>query len=433
MPRGPKNRPLYVYMNGLAVGVLTRSSAGAIAFSYSEDWLAWQHAMPVSLSLPLREAQYIGEPVVNVFDNLLPDTTSLRRRVAERIGADGTDTYSMLSALGRDCVGALQLLPQGEFPESVGSTNGKPVDDAAIARILKNLASTPLGLDDDDEFRISMAGAQEKTALLQKGKHWYKPTGTTATTHILKPQIGQLPNGIDLSNSVENEYLCLRYLQAVGVPTAQAEVASFDGVTVLVVERFDRRWTRDGRLLRVPQEDLCQALSVPSTLKYQSEGGPDLIRIIRLLQGSDDPDADIARFLRAVICFWLIGATDGHAKNFSIFLLPGGRFHLTPLYDVLTAQPSLDASQITRRQFRLAMSVGDSHHYRVSDVMLRHFFQLAKRAGVAESVVSEILDELADVAIPAYDRLVDSLGPLPEQLLESVRGGIERRLGLLAT
>ena len=153
-------------------------------------------------------------------------------------------------------------------------TDGNPVTDDEVAAIINNLAAAPLGMGDDEDFRISIAGAHEKTALLRKDKKWHKPAGTTATTHILKPQIGQPPNGIDLSDSVENEYLCLKLLAALGVSTAHTEIADFGGRRTLIIERFDRRWTTDGRLLRLPQEDICQALSVPPTQKYQSNGGP---------------------------------------------------------------------------------------------------------------------------------------------------------------
>ena len=221
----------------------------------------------------MREDRYIGAPVINVFDNLLPDSDAIRKRVAERVGAGGTDAYSLLTALGQDCVGALQFIPDGVDPGRAGATDGNPVTDDEVAAIINNLAAAPLGMGDDEDFRISIAGAHEKTALLRKDKKWHKPAGTTATTHILKPQIGQLPNGIDLSGSVENEYLCLKLLVALGEPTARTEIADFGGRRTLIIERFARHWTTDGRLLRLPQEDICQALAVPPTQKYQSNGG----------------------------------------------------------------------------------------------------------------------------------------------------------------
>jgi serine/threonine-protein kinase HipA len=432
MARRPAHIPLNVFLNGRLVGVLRRESNGAIDFLYDQEWLTWESTFQVSLSLPLRENRYIGAPVINVFDNLLPDSDVIRRRVAERVGAGGTDAYSLLAALGHDCVGALQFLPHGIDPGPAGKIEGKPVDETEVANIIQNLAAAPLGMGEDADFRISIAGAQEKTALLRHDGKWYKPMGSTATTHILKPQIGRLPNGIDLSNSVENEFLCLKLLSALGVPTAGAEIADFGGRRTLIVERFDRRWTGDNRLLRLPQEDFCQALSVPPTSKYQSDNGPGMKDILQLLKGSDVPDDDLATFMRANIVFWLLGATDGHAKNFSIFLTSGGQFRMTPLYDVLSAQPSLDANQIQRQQFRLAMSVGKSRHYAMSEILPRHFIETAETAGVGASLVRSIFKDLAENAEQAIGAAIDELPDgFPESMTNSIRAAMSHRIDLL--
>ena len=432
MARRRSHIPLNVSVNARLVGQLRKESSGAILFKYAPSWLGWDTAFPVSLSLPLREEKYVGVPVANVFENLLPDNDAIRIRIAERVGAEGTDAYSMLLALGHDCVGALQFLPDGVDPGPAGLSEGAALDAAEIGDLINNLAAAPLGLGADQDFRISLAGAQEKTALLRKDGQWFKPSGTSATTHILKPQIGRLPNGVDLSDSVENEYFCLKLLAAFGVPTAQAEITEFGARRTLIVERFDRLWTNDARLIRLPQEDCCQALSVPPTRKYQSEGGPDIGGIVDLLRGSDDPAGDIAIFLRAVIAFWLLGATDGHAKNFSIFLMPGGRYRMTPLYDVLTTQPSLDAQQITRRQFKLAMSAGTSRHYGVSDIMPRHFVQTAERSRVGDVQVRQIFDDLAANVARWMDDVIAALPTgFPDRLVTSVRGGVLSRLRLV--
>ncbi len=433
MARRRAHPPLNVFINGRLVGALRRESTGAIDFQYAREWLGWRGTFPVSLSLPLREDRYIGDPVINVFDNLLPDSDAIRRRIAERVGAEGIDPFSLLAALGHDCVGALQFLRDDINPGVGGAVNGNPVSNDDISAIISNLVAAPLGVGDDDDFRISIAGAQEKTALLRHNGKWLKPIGMTATTHILKPQIGQLPNGIDLSNSVENEYLCLKLLAALGVPTANVEIADFGEKRTLIVERFDRRWTKDGRLLRLPQEDCCQALSVPPTRKYQSEGGPGMRDILNLLKGSDTPERDITSFMRANIIFWLLGATDGHAKNFSIFLTPGGRFSLTPLYDVLTAQPSLDSNQIPRKKFKLAMSVGKNRHYAIHDIIPRHFMQTAELAGVGIPLMMSIIE---DLGAKAEKRAATAINLLPErfpdQLISSVMAGITDRVRHLA-
>jgi serine/threonine-protein kinase HipA len=433
MARRRAHKPLNVFLNGRLVGLLRRESSGAIDFQYAREWLDWENTFPVSLSLPLREDRYIGAPVINVFDNLLPDSDPIRRRVAERVGADGTDAYSLLSALGHDCVGALQFLPDGVEPGAVGDTAGRPVSDDEVSELIRNLATSPLGVGEDEDFRISIAGAQEKTALLRHDGQWFKPTGTTATTHILKPQIGQLPNGVDLSNSVENEYFCLKLMEGLGVPAAKAEIADFGGRRTLIVERFDRRWTRDARLLRLPQEDCCQALSVPPSRRYQSDGGPGMREVINLLKGSDTPDTDITTFMSANIIFWLLGATDGHAKNFSVFITPGGRFRMTPAYDVLTAQPSLDAGQIPRKSFKLAMSVGKNRHYNVPEIMPRHFLQTADLAGVSIPAVRSIIQDLGEAAPRKAAAVIEALPQdFPAQLVDSVMAAINERSHLLA-
>jgi len=433
MARRRTRVPLNVFLNGRLVGRLKRQSSGAIEFAYDGTWLAWEHALPVSLSLPLREDRFVGDPVIAVFDNLLPDNEQIRRRLAERVGAEGFDAYSLLTAVGRDCVGALQFLPEGKTPGPAGGISGRPMSDKEVADMLSDLRRTPLGVDESEEFRISLAGAQEKTALLYWEDKWQMPHGTTATTHILKPEIGKLPNGIDLSQSIENEHLCMRLTAAFGLPAAKTQMRDFSGKRTLVVERFDRQWARDGRLLRLPQEDCCQALSVPPPRKYESEGGPGIGDILELLKASDDPVADQRLFFKAQIVFWLLGATDGHAKNFSIFLLPGGRFRLTPLYDVMSAQPNVDAGQIRHNRMKLAMAVGAKRHYVIDSIMPRHFLQTAAKCGVPSSLVQGIVDEIENNADRAIDATVKELSSgFPEEVASSIIEGIRRRRRLFA-
>ena len=432
MARSRTHVPLGVFVNGRRVGRLRKETSGSIDFQYDGSWLEWDHTFPISLSLPLREDRYVGTSVVAVFDNLLPDSDAIRRRLAERVRAEGDDAYSLLTAIGRDCVGALQFLPGDEEPEAIGKPQGEIVNDERVAAILADLVRTPLGVSaEHEEFRISIAGAQEKTALLYWKDHWCIPHGSTPTTHILKPQIGLLKSGIDLSKSVENEHFCMELARELGLPTAKTIMVDFKNQRVLVVERFDRQWTRDKRLLRLPQEDCCQALSVPPTRKYQTDGGPGIEQVLELLKASDSPAEDQRLFVRAQLVFWLLGATDGHAKNFSLFIHPGGGFRLTPLYDVMSAQPTLDAHQIPRKKMRLAMSVGDSRHYLIDTVMPRHFVESAEKAGVPGSVVREQLKEVADLAPSAIERVTKSLPPgFPGDISSSIVRGIEQRLTL---
>ena len=432
MPRRRRYEPLNIFLNSRLVGQFRRATSGATSFQYDASWLAWQHAMPISLSLPLQETAYSGLPVRAVFENLLPDNDELRRRISARVHAEGTDAYSLLSAIGHDCAGALQFLPPERDPGPAGTVDGTLVRSGEIAKILDHLAATPLGITEDQEFRISIAGAQEKTALLRWKEAWYKPRGATATTHIFKPSIGQLPNGVDLTHSVENEYLCLRLLESLGLAAAKARMAHFGDRMVLIVERFDRHWTEDGRLLRLPQEDSCQALSIPPALKYESDGGPGIEAILRLLRDSDTPAEDQRAFLKAIVVFWLMGASDGHAKNFSVFLYPEGRYRMTPLYDVISAQPSVDTGQIRQNSFRLAMAVGDNRHYRINAIVPRHFLQSAQRAGVGEEIMHSIFAELRKTGRQAIARTLDRLpARFPKKVSASIQAGFLRRLELI--
>lgn len=437
MGRRKVHIPLNVFLNNRHVGRLEKEPSGAIEFAYDPSWLAWEHALPISLSLPLRETRFVGAPVAAVFENLLPDSGSIRTRVAERVGAEGTDSYSLLAKIGRDCVGALQFLPEDKSLEASRGIQGETIKEAEIEKILANLARAPLGLNAEDEFRISIAGAQEKTALLRYRNKWLKPTGTTPTTHILKPQIGHIHTAagtIDLSNSVENEFYCLKLMDAFGLPVNDVSIQTFGAIKALVIERFDRRWTRDKRLIRLPQEDFCQALSVPPSQKYQREGGPGIVEILMLLKGSDAPLDDQIAFFKSQILFWLMGATDGHAKNFSIFLLPGGRFRLTPFYDVLSVQPGIDAGQIEKKAFKLAMSVGNSRKYRVGDIHGRHFVETAKEAGLGRSLVSKAIDEIRTRSTKALDSVAVMLpAKFPEAIHESTKDGVIDRLKELET
>lgn len=431
MGRRRVHAPLRVHLNNRLVGRLEKEPGGATAFAYDRDWLAWESAIPVSLSLPLREDAFRGAPVAAVFDNLLPDSELLRRRVAERVGAAGADAYSLLAAIGRDCVGALQFVAEdAEASNAATAPIGEEVEEAEIERMLRNLVRAPLGLTRDDDFRISIAGAQEKTALLKIDGRWLKPIGTTPTTHIFKPPMGELANRIDLSNSVENEFYCLRLAAAFGLPVNNATIEQFGDTTALVVARFDREWTRDGRLLRRPQEDICQALSVPPTRKYQSDGGPGLVDILNLLRGSDAPEEDRMIAFRAQLLFWLIGATDGHAKNFSLFLGPGGSFSMCPLYDVLTAEPSLAAGQVVRKQMKLAMSVGDNNHYRLDAILRRHFEETAARAGLPRALAKQAIEEMAAKAESALEAAQRGLPEgFPEEIVAAVGNAVKSRVG----
>lgn len=437
MARRKTHAPLNVLINNRMVGRLSKEANGAVNFQYDQSWLDWSPAFAISLSLPLRETAFSGEPVVAVFDNLLPDNPNVRRRVAERMGAQGTDYFSLLGAIGRDCVGAMQFIPDDLPADAAPYVKGEPISDTEIESMLASLATAPLGVDKEQEFRISIAGVQEKTALLWHEGRWKRPIGTTPTTHMLKPQLGEIPTAfgpIDMAASVDNEHYCLKLMEAFGLDVAQTDIVTFGERRVLVVERFDRLWRNDQHLLRLPQEDCCQAMGIPSAQKYQNNGGPSMADILTLLQRSDEPQKDQTDFFKSQILFWLIGATDGHGKNFSIFLKPEGRYGLTPFYDVLTAQPAFDKRQIPNNKYKLAMSAGKSRHYRILEIMGRHFVQSGKAAGLGSTLMRKAIESILDNADIAGDRARAKMpGDFVHDIHESVVDAIAKRIRHLAS
>ena len=122
----------------------------------------------------------------------------------------------------------------------------------------------------------------------------------------------------------------------------------------------------------------------------------------------------------------------GHAKNFSIRLSPGGRFRLTPLYDIISTQPSLEAGQISQNQMKLAMAVGTNRHYVVHTILGRHFRQTADRCGFPSKMLNEIVQEIADTGKAKIDETLSKLSAeFPKTMATSVANGAKRRLDLL--
>ena len=406
------HRILNVLMNGMLVGKLEKTIAGGLIFTYDPQWQNTPGARPISLSLPLVTQQFVGDSVYNFFDNLLPDNSQIRSRIQAHFHAHTDQPFDLLANIGKDCVGAIQLLDTG-ITEFKNQITFQPLKEKEIASILRNIQNNPLGMTDhSDEFRISIAGMQEKTALLYWNKGWKKPLGTTPTTHIFKLPIGYIQHQhMDLTDSCENEWLCSQLTNAFGLPVAKCEIQYFEDIKVLIVERFDRKLSNDGkRLLRLPQEDTCQALGISPNLKYQADGGPGIENIMLLLLGSSAPIKDRDLFFSSQVLFWLLAAIDGHAKNFSIHIEAGGKYRLTPLYDIMSACPLIANKQLQAKKIKMAMALKEkNNHYHWHDVQRRHFLSMAKAANYpierAEPILNEMLGKVDTVIRQVADKL----------------------------
>lgn len=428
MGRKRQRRELDVYVGTSKVGQYSRAPNGATAFRYDSDWLASDRSFPISLSMPLSDRIWSGEGAASYFDGLLPDDRKVREKIAAREHAASAGIFDLLAAIGRDCVGALRFIAEGQDPGDPSKMEYRPVSDAEIAARLASLATNPLGIQDEDDFRISIAGVQEKTAFLRIDNRWQLPIGPTPTSHIFKPAIKEGPNGADFSDTPWNEWFCLTLCRTLGLDTANAEVHLFDDKPVILLERFDRTW-REGVLYRLPQEDICQALGVPPARKYQSDGGPGILNVLEFLNGAVAPHEDRMTFMGAQIVFWLLAAIDGHAKNFSIFITPGG-YRLTPLYDVMSAAPY---PQLPVQKIKLAMALGERNHYRLQQIQLRHFYQTGQKAGLSKQDIDDIFSDLsarAEKALSETANLAADVG-MPESTSGPILDGVRKRVGVI--
>lgn len=335
---------LYAYMNGRFVGELRRESDGELSFIYEDSWIeATEVHRSLSLSIRLQNKEHRGGAVRNFFVNLLPDNPNVVAAIANRLELRSTDVFDVLRAIGADCVGALELLPDKKPHSSENRRTYRSMTDSEIEELLGQLNVLPLGMSEHDGFRLSIAGAQQKTALTKLPDiGWVLPSGTMPTTHIFKTPIGSLlANSIHFDESCENEWLCLEIARAFGLPAANADILTFGCRKAIVVERFDRAISRrqNDHLLRIPTEDFCQVFGISPEKKYEADGGPGIRDIMDVLKWSADADGDRRRFMAAQVLLWLLDSTDGHAKNYSVFLEAKDRFRLTPLYDILSAAP----------------------------------------------------------------------------------------------
>lgn len=447
MVAATRSLALDIWMNGVYVGVWERPRGAADRLTYDSGWIRFGAGRPLSLSLPFGHAlshgsdprTVRGEKVAAYFENLIPDNERILQRLRDRHGTRSTAPFDLLAAIGRDCVGAIQLLPTGTDPGDIRRIEATSLNEAGVANVLRNTTTSrlPGEVIDHDAFRLSIAGAQEKTALLRHRGRWCIPHGATPSTHIFKLPLGLVGNvQADMRMSVELEWLCMELVREYGLPVAAVEIGRFEDQKVLIVERFDRTRARDGKYwLRIPQEDFCQVAGLPPSRKYESDGGPGIRRIMDVLRGSENAGTDRDNFFRTQLLFWIMGAADGHAKNFSLTLLPGGRYRRTPLYDVLSTWPiqGRGANRMDPRKTCLAMAVeGDNRHYRIHDIHRWHWVGMAHSLGLGDRATA-MIEALIERTPHALDALAKRLPEdFPAALFDSVATGMTAAVNRLA-
>jgi serine/threonine-protein kinase HipA len=406
---------LVVLMDGADAGRLTREG-DRVMLTYQAGYRRSDNATPLSTGLPLTAQTHTGRRVSAFLDGLLPDSEGVRGTWARQFQTR-TNPFDLLAEVGEDCAGAVQFV-RPERLDRLAPGGVEWLDDDDIAAWIADLRNNPdAWLPEIERGQFSLAGAQSKFALLRDGDRWGRPYGATPTTHIVKPTA----NGF--TDHEVNEHLSLSVARSLGLAAAHSEIISFGQERAVVVERYDRI-NVSGAWRRVHQEDMCQALGVPPSRKYENQQGPTAANICELLRsniGSGAADA-VHSFVDALAFNWLIGGTDAHAKNYSI-LLAGRKVRFAPLYDLASALPYVSSVPTQRRpgeldgpRLRLAMSVGGTSLIR--EVRVRDWESMADQLALDATALIARINELAERLPEALTRAThdDAVTSLPSDM-----------------
>jgi len=399
------------------VGWLESTADRGIIFKYDHEYAQRPEARALSFSLPLRETPFPQAQALPFFAGLLPDG-DLRRRIADRLHISESSTLRLLEALGGECAGTVSLMPVDpeDRTSETHAERYEEISEEQLATMIHDMERLPLLLSGAGS-RLSLAGAQEKIPLFKRNDRWYRPLGGAPSSHILKPASPAFPD------IVANEYICLRLAEALVLPVPKAEIVDM-GRSVLILERFDRARAADSNVMRLHQEDFCQALGIMPDRKYQADGGPgfsDLARVIR--RACTAPIIDIELLVGIALFNLLVGNCDAHGKNFSL-LHRENRKGLSPFYDLVstTMWPELDTN--------LSMRFGKE--YRLERIERSDLAVFAADLGVKAILVTQRLDSLIEAAPAAWES-VFSLKELESHhdLIQRMRNDWKKRAARL--
>jgi len=400
------NRTLDVWLNGEMTGQLIQDKQGEIHFTYSASWLENPAAVSISCSLPLQK-QSFGRKICHAFfGGILPEENQ-RKLIAKNLGISANNDFSMLEKIGGECAGALSFMPAGETPDA-GISSYHKLTDSGLTDILLKLPSRPL-LAGEEGVRLSLAGVQEKLAVYVKDGKIFIPLNNAPSTHILKPDFSAY-EGV-----IFNEAFCLNLARKAGLTAVDAAIKKTGDIHYLLIKRYDRiidgTETKIKKITRLHQEDFCQALAIPSTSKYQNEGGPSIRQCLDLIRAkSSKPVIDLEMMLNAVIFNFLVGNCDAHGKNFSI--LYSGQFQLAPLYDLICTIFYPDLSQ------NMAMKLGGE--YRINRITTGNFDRFAEEAGFSKPEIRRRILELTEIILSVLPE-TEILHPVQQQVANLIK------------
>lgn len=408
---------LCVYLNDVPAGNLDWDPAQDVfSFRYLPGYLSMEGAAAISNSLPLGDGPFAPNRSRSFFENLLPPE-AVRRKLEKILHHDWRNTFAFLKELGGDCAGAISLYPDGVEP-SHRDVAPCELTEGQADEILRSLPSRPLLQGLVDGYRISVAGAQDKLVARLDGKKIFLPLYGAASTHIIKPRMPQCPG------TVENECFCQRLAEEVGLDAAKAGILDVKARAYYVSERYDRVRERD-RVRRLLQEDFCQAMGVPSEMKYEEDGGPSAVRCFLFLRDGGFGFPEMAKFVDSLVFNFLVGNADAHAKNFSL-LRREGTTTLAPLYDLLSTEVYPELSS------RMAMSIGGAREF--PEVGAESFEAFARKCDFNPKFVRSRIERISEALPAAMVRVEEELsdGGHPSDIYGRIAAQTHARIGQLA-
>lgn len=385
---------LNVFVRNTLVGKLFDD--GKLTFTYDADYLASAAPLPISISLPL-DGNFDSVAVAAFFDGLLPDEL-LRKKLARYFQVSERNTFTLLKEIGAECAGAISILPESNAPSMPHKPEYKFLSKEESYALLNDLRKIPLGVDFDGYFRISGSGAQDKLMAAVKDEKIALPINGTPSTQIIKPEIQNYPN------SQFDEYFCMSLAEKLGLNVPKVSLLTIEDKTFFVAERYDRMLNKKGEIIRLHQEDFCQALKINPKIKYENEGGPTLLDCYQCIKNNSSlAGRDGLSFLETIMFNFLIGNGDAHGKNFSL-LHDGEKITFAPLYDLMSSM----ALKNFNRKEKLAMKIGGE--YLFTHIFMRHFNALASLLGLKKDMFEEIYEKkfqnITGIAIDLRDNLM---------------------------
>jgi len=390
-------KSLDVFWGKTKVGSYDKFQSGSEQFAYEAAYLAQADCHPISHSLPLREEPFSGLKLRPFFSGLLPEE-SQRTRIASYLGISETNDFAFLEEMGGECAGALTILPQGTRPtEAIAAF--KPIGDDDLSKIIETLPLRPM-LVGEEGLRLSLAGSQSKLPVIVQEGRIGLPVGNVPSTHILKPELSEWFKGV-----AANEHCCMTLARHLGLPVPETEMRLIGSRPCLLVRRYDRDIDgKTGAVLRVHQEDFCQALGRLPEQKYQLDGGPIVRDVVRLLRSgwSTSPARDVMDFVDLLMYNAIIGNADAHGKNYSM-LYRGAERRLAPGYDLVSTVfwPALAKTP--------AMKIGGSDS--VDSLCLGHWKKLAQELNLG---LSQLLRRLKWLCL-SVEKVTREEMSLPEE------------------